>query len=717
MKNITSFKLNTFTVFPSENTIENQLGEKVTLQPKFIQVLAYLVDHYPRLVSREELIDSIWNGNYYVGEKSLTNAIWNLRQELNKCDKDCIKTVRKSGYLLLIEPEVLLEKSSEKKGLSSISKPAHLWRQLSDKRLFHFLSSIVFVLATYILLKMSGYKDINASSQITEPKINIRKITTSPGRELYPAISPDHNFMIYSWRKIDEHTHLYLKNLAQPDLAPKQLTFGENRESKPIWSLDGKTIYFVRKSQDRSLCQIIKLDIDMVREDVLADCPGSVNISIALSKDNRTLAFTGISEGYLKSGIYFIDLTSANKIPFRFSCGDDCTYQDRDFAFSPNGKFIAVTRRLELSNEDIYLIDLANNNTRQLTQGEGDILGLTWHPDGSRLVYASENSGIRQGFEIALDTNNVTNLDISGFSFPKFVPGSHKLVYHDWHLPTYISYLTLSQDVKSTPFPLIQSDFSHHSPHYSAINKQLIYISNESGYNEIWRSNTDGTERTKITNLEINLMAPRWSHNGKFVAFLGPQKHEKGNSLYILDVNQLSVIKIKTPFQSHYRPSWSLDDTALIAAAENNNKISLFKIYIKQEKVVNLGGDDSSFAIQTAKDKIWFTKGRYQGLWLLNPSQLETKPVQVLDENEFVVRYNWEVSKQGLYYQQDTASYYSINFYDFSTKNITTLVKLPARTLKRYGSMTYIAEAEKILFTQSDYPQVDIKQLEHSWLK
>ena len=70
MKADTPFKLGQCTIKPREYSIEFSSDNNKVLQPKFIEVLAYLASQFPRLVDRQELIDNVWAGNHYVGEKS-----------------------------------------------------------------------------------------------------------------------------------------------------------------------------------------------------------------------------------------------------------------------------------------------------------------------------------------------------------------------------------------------------------------------------------------------------------------------------------------------------------------------------------------------------------------------------------------------------------------------------------------------------------------------
>ena len=77
-----NFTIGLCQVTPNEFSIQIIGEEKQSLQPKFIEVLCYLAKHHPRIIPRDELIENIWGSNSYVGDKSLTNAIWHLRKSL-----------------------------------------------------------------------------------------------------------------------------------------------------------------------------------------------------------------------------------------------------------------------------------------------------------------------------------------------------------------------------------------------------------------------------------------------------------------------------------------------------------------------------------------------------------------------------------------------------------------------------------------------------------
>lgn len=74
-------------------------GEQIDLSPQEYQLLLYLLQNKGRIVTREKLLENIWdiNGNY-VNDNTLTVTIKRLRQKLKK--PACIKTVRSIGYIM-----------------------------------------------------------------------------------------------------------------------------------------------------------------------------------------------------------------------------------------------------------------------------------------------------------------------------------------------------------------------------------------------------------------------------------------------------------------------------------------------------------------------------------------------------------------------------------------------------------------------------------------
>ncbi|MCG8462813.1 MAG: winged helix-turn-helix domain-containing protein [Holophagales bacterium] len=90
-----------------DRAVRHADGETVGLHPKALRVLAHLVERFPDVAPKEELLSRVWE-NRFVGEEVLTNAVYELRQALRDDARKptFIKTVHGEGYQLLVVPEV-----------------------------------------------------------------------------------------------------------------------------------------------------------------------------------------------------------------------------------------------------------------------------------------------------------------------------------------------------------------------------------------------------------------------------------------------------------------------------------------------------------------------------------------------------------------------------------------------------------------------------------
>ena len=88
-------------VRPATNEIIRD-GETLHLEPKSMEVLAYLVANAGDVVSRDELLEKVWP-DVHVGDNSLTSAIIKIRRALgdNARDRRYVETIPKRGYRLI----------------------------------------------------------------------------------------------------------------------------------------------------------------------------------------------------------------------------------------------------------------------------------------------------------------------------------------------------------------------------------------------------------------------------------------------------------------------------------------------------------------------------------------------------------------------------------------------------------------------------------------
>ncbi|GIU22563.1 winged helix-turn-helix domain-containing protein [Shewanella schlegeliana] len=706
------FKLGQCEVNPSDNSLNFfdaasivATSEKVSIQPKFIEVLSYLARQYPKVVTREELIDNIWEGNSYVGSKALTNAIWHLRKHLNQGvgGEQVIETVRKMGYRLLLEPEFNDADLVDEPDLfqQAQQKIKHLTRL--NRRLT--LAGGLFVCVVTVALGYHLYQDSIRYVPTTK-----QNLTTAAGSELYPAVSPDGRWLVYGSRGSNKYASLYLKDLQNPAETPKRLTSTKTAEIRAVWSPDGSALYYGSEHRSEDKCYLTKLNLDSNEALKLGECY-TYSSAIDIAPDASRLVYIWDSGEGVGSGLYQLSLTAEGEEPKRLSCIENCSYRDRDIAFSPDGSWLAVARRFGNISEDIFILHTQTGEEQRLTFGLEDIRGLSWHQDSERLIFSTENSGIRNGYIVGIDDKHILSLEVEGMSYPRSIPNSDELVYSNYMRDYQVGSFALEQSIPTATFPLLQVEYSYRNPDYSSVTERIVYVSNETGFNEIWSSDADGNQRRQHTDLKRRVAYPSWSHDGTKVAFLAPDDKNEGNKIHVLDMRTSNISILATPYLDHNRPSWGWNDEMVLASSKDG--ITEFYLDNRLPKVIS--PIDMRLGKIIAEDKLVFTQLGKRGLWMLslsNPSQ----PSELISANHFGEGYNWVATDKGIYFRTSRSGFQLINFWRFNTGLITPILKLPSGSIPRSGAMTYVTNRNSLLMTLSQNYKRDVIKLQHKLL-
>ena len=81
-------------------------GATVAIEPQVFDVLAYLLTHRDRVVTKHELLDEVW-GTRFVSESALTSRIKSARRAVGDTGRDqhVIRTVHGRGYRFVAHVE------------------------------------------------------------------------------------------------------------------------------------------------------------------------------------------------------------------------------------------------------------------------------------------------------------------------------------------------------------------------------------------------------------------------------------------------------------------------------------------------------------------------------------------------------------------------------------------------------------------------------------
>jgi eukaryotic-like serine/threonine-protein kinase len=193
--------------------------------------------------------------------------------------------------------------------------------------------------------------------------------------------------------------------------------------------------------------------------------------------------------------------------------GDPGLY--RTLAISPDGKRVAFERAdpQNFSNRSIWIYDFARGVTTRFTFASGWDSNPVWSPDGSRIAFAGDRTGI---FDLYQKTSN-----LAGDDEPLFKSKDHKLssswspdgrflLYYNPLGATHIWVLPLEAGVADRkPYPLEQSDFFQAVGRFSPDGRWVAYQSNESGKDEVYVRPFDAASAGG-SSTATNPMAGKW---------------------------------------------------------------------------------------------------------------------------------------------------------------------------------------------------------------
>ncbi len=78
-------------------------GRVDDLNQREAQVLKYLIDQAPKVVSRDELLDKVWGQEEFPSNRTVDNVIVRIRQALGEGGSQFIRSVRGIGYQWQVE--------------------------------------------------------------------------------------------------------------------------------------------------------------------------------------------------------------------------------------------------------------------------------------------------------------------------------------------------------------------------------------------------------------------------------------------------------------------------------------------------------------------------------------------------------------------------------------------------------------------------------------
>ena len=89
---------------------------------------------------------------------------------------------------------------------------------------------------------------------------------------------------------------------------------------------------------------------------------------------------------------------------------------------------------------------------------------------------------------------------------------------------------------------------------WSPDSKQISFITDRVGNDEIYVMNADGADQTRLTSSPGNDHSPAWSHDGRHISFVS--ERDGDNEIYVMNADGSSQINLTNNLASDEHPTW-----------------------------------------------------------------------------------------------------------------------------------------------------------------
>ncbi|MBK5463184.1 S9 family peptidase [Peribacillus sp. TH27] len=240
-----------------------------------------------------------------------------------------------------------------------------------------------------------------------------------------PKLSPDGSMAVYVQTRIDEKTEKYVSNLYMFSLITnetQQWTFGENRDTSPCWSPDGKNIAFISDRSGKKQVHLISTVggesqqithfINGATNPIWSPCSTKLLLSTGLKEGEALftveeekdlskevqrydqLKYKWDGRGYFDQLYQQLVIVDIEKDETILLTKNNIDY--RPNAWSPDGKKIAyICGEAEKSDDDlfsdIFIMDLETKSSKKITGSSGFFKDPKWSPNGQYLSFIGHN--------------------------------------------------------------------------------------------------------------------------------------------------------------------------------------------------------------------------------------------------------------------------------------------------------------------------------------
>jgi Tol biopolymer transport system component/DNA-binding winged helix-turn-helix (wHTH) protein len=587
-------------------------GLKLKISGQPFQVLAILLERPGQLVTRDELQKRLWPDTFVDVDHNLNTAINKIREVLGDSAESprFVETLSRRGYRLIAPVDVgagfVLTRQEDSQGVllrpqtktttqtkttdggEAVREPArqrHWVLGLSGAAI------IVIAVLSYWLTrplmppKVSGYTRITNDGRAKSFRIDALPVIVTDGLRLYFAEVANSG----------TRSTLHQASASGGETSPVTTPFDQNIELGDIASNRSDLLLqtFVAGESEMPIWVLPALGGVPRR---LGDVVGR---DAAWSPNRQRIAYAKGHELYVckADGTDFRKLVAASG-------------QVRWPRWSPRGSTLRFTLGNPGGWTSIEEISADGGRPHALLPGwRGSYCCGNWTPDGEYYVFQStSDSGtdiwaLRERTGLFRKGNGepvqLTAGPINFRSPVSSTDGKRLFVIGEQRRGQLVRF-----ESKSGQFVPYLGGISAQDVDVSKDGQWVAYVSYPEGV--LWRSRVDGSQRLQLTSLPMQAWLPRWSPDGKRIAFSAAVPGAP-DRIYMVGAEGGTPVQLTT--ENHYEtdPNWSPDQNSLMFGGEPwfEGSVAIHMLDLKTRQVSTLSGSEGLFSPH------WSPDGRY----------------------------------------------------------------------------------------------------------
>jgi len=537
-------------------------------------------------------------------------------------------------------------------------------------------------------------------------------VSSEPGDERWPSLSPDHTRLVFSWVPPNTSTgRIAIKRLQSSDVTV--LTDGKADDANPVWSPDGQEIAFIRSFREpelrREIC-IVPVAGGPVR---VLHSSGFGMPGLAWWQAGNALLFAARRASGGPFHLAAIDLatrevrflTTPPPSPQLRAPGDSLP------AVSHDGRALAFVRET-YEGRDVFLRDFATGAERRLTFDNHRISGLAWAPDGNSIVIASNRSGIDALYRVSLADGRLSRVPntVEGATYP--MSDTTGLVYSQSLDDSNIYRVDLRDGRAVGPARrIIASSRADSVPHISRDGQRIVFVSMRGGGADIWVASADGSNPRKVTSMPTS-SGPRWSPDGRSIAFGALSSGLFRPDIWIVAADGGAPTRLTSDPSYETMLSWAADGRSLYVMSDRTGMFEVWNITVPGAVATRVTERGGLRAHESADGAFLYYADDVPQVW--------RRPLQGGSGETLITTFpkgthwggDWVVGARGLYYLNNwTPPGLTIDFLPFGATKAVTVSLLTAPAAQSATAFAVAPDESWLVWAQDDYRNTDIMMI------